>query len=139
MPNSLTARARQLRQADNPAEALLWSRLKAKQLGGYKFVRQFPIPPYIADFAQRSSALVIEVDGSQHIDSNYDQKRDEFMRTLGYSILRVWSGDVLRNIDGICATILSVLEHPPQAPIIAPDMKYLPGKRGLNGPLSQLR
>ncbi len=62
-----TIRARTLRQADNDAEAMMWSALKAKRLGGHKFVRQFPIGPYFADFLCRKHRLVVEIDGSQHV------------------------------------------------------------------------
>jgi very-short-patch-repair endonuclease len=120
-----TSRARQLRHGENQAEAVLWNCLKASQLGGYKFVRQFPLGPYFCDFAQRQHRLVIELDGSQHVDSEHDQRRDQFMQRVGYSILRFWSGDVLRNKDAACATILAALVGEYKADIHANDMRYL--------------
>ncbi|MCO5056460.1 MAG: endonuclease domain-containing protein [Rhizobiaceae bacterium] len=57
--------------------------------------RQFPIGPYFADFCCRSRKLVVEVDGSQHADSDYDRSRDGFMRSEGFSIPAVRSSDVL--------------------------------------------
>ncbi|TIP32026.1 MAG: DUF559 domain-containing protein, partial [Mesorhizobium sp.] len=71
-------RARELRHGDNQAEAILWNELKARKLGGYKFVCQMPIGPYFADFACRSQKLIVELDGSQHAESSYDRRRDEF-------------------------------------------------------------
>ncbi len=105
-----TDRARSLRKADNIAEGALWNVLKARQLDGHKFVRQHPIGPYFADFVHRKQKLVIEVDGSQHVESEHDARRDAFLVRLGYSVLRFWSGDVLRNRTAVCDTILSALE-----------------------------
>jgi very-short-patch-repair endonuclease len=120
-----TQRARELRQADNPAEAAMWSMLKAKKLGSHKFVRQLPIGPYFADFAQRQAKLVIEVDGSQHVGNSYDRVRDEFMRKRGYSVMRVWSHDVLRNGAAVCDTILAVLDGTIKVDIVAPDLRLV--------------
>jgi very-short-patch-repair endonuclease len=63
----VTIQARELRSTLNPAELSLWSVLKARQLGGWKFTRQMPIGPYFADFVCRERCVVIEVDGSQHL------------------------------------------------------------------------
>jgi very-short-patch-repair endonuclease len=126
IPNSsqMIARARALRKGGNIAEAALWNVLKARKLGGHKFVRQHPIGPYIADFAHRQQRLVIEVDGSQHIDSNHDVKRDAFMASCGFSILRFWSKDVLRNREAVCETILSALEGNLE-PVRTMDLVYI--------------
>ncbi len=63
-----TIQARTLRQTANPADQLLWSVLRSRQLGGHKFTRQYPIGPYFADFVCRSCNVVIEVDGNQHLE-----------------------------------------------------------------------
>ncbi len=118
-------RARTLRRGDNMAEALLWDELKAKRLGGYKFVRQMPLGPYFADFACRSAKLVIELDGSQHFDSAYDRKRDEFMRRRGFSVLRFWSHDVMFSRTSICETILAALEGQLAEDVVSPDLRFI--------------
>jgi very-short-patch-repair endonuclease len=122
-----TARARDLRQRDNHAEALLWLELKHSRLGGYKFTRQFPIGPYFADFCCRKCRLVVEVDGSQHAGNSYDRRRDDFMRMQGYSILRLWSHEVLKERTAVCDTILAALDGRLTTSIVAPDMRYIPG------------
>jgi very-short-patch-repair endonuclease len=122
---SKIARARQLRGGDNFSEACLWNELKAKKLGGYKFVRQMPVGPYFADFACRNSRLTVEVDGSQHADNDYDRRRDGFMRDAGYSVLRIWNVDVLREIEAVCATILAALEGHLGEDVIASDMRFV--------------
>ncbi|MFE0017392.1 endonuclease domain-containing protein [Mesorhizobium sp. NPDC059054] len=123
-PNHI-ARARELRHGGNVAEATLWSELKAKKLGGYKFSRQVPLGPYYADFVCRQAKLVIELDGSQHVDSDSDKRRDEFMQVNGYSVLRFWSGDALKNIGAVCETILAVLDGRLAGDIASADLKFV--------------
>jgi very-short-patch-repair endonuclease len=107
------------------AEATLWNELKAKKLGGYKFVRQMPIGPYFADFACRQPRLIIELDGSQHADNKYDRRRDEFMRGKGYSVVRFWNADALRNIGEVCATILAALDGRLSEDVNAADLRFV--------------
>jgi hypothetical protein len=47
------------------AEQVLWKELRKYSLG-WRFRRQFPIPPYIVDFACVAARLVVEADGGQH-------------------------------------------------------------------------
>lgn len=120
-----TSRAKSLRQNDNQAEALLWLDLKNSQLGGYKFTRQLPIGPYFADFCCRKVKLVVELDGSQHADSTSDRRRDEFMRTQGYSILRLWSHEVIKHRTSVCETILAALNGELAEDVIASDLRFV--------------
>ncbi|MER9948929.1 DUF559 domain-containing protein [Mesorhizobium sp. M0047] len=120
-----TQRARKLRQGDNHAEALLWLELKARKLGGYKFTRQHSIEPYYADFCCREKWLVVEIDGSQHAGSSYDRRRDDFMRAQGYSILRLWSHDVLKHRTSICETILAALAGRLTENIAVSDLRFV--------------
>ena len=59
--------ARELRKNMTDAERRVWSRLRGRQLGGYKFRRQAPIGPYIVDFVCFEAKLIIELDGGQHV------------------------------------------------------------------------
>ena len=119
-----TERARSLRKADNDAEKALWSELKGRQSNGAKFTRQFPIGPYFADFACRESRLVIELDGSQHIDSEYDRRRDNFMVEAGWSVLRFWNIDALIEREAVISTIMAALERRLD-PVEAPDLRFV--------------
>ena len=123
--NGATTRARNLRQGGNQAEALLWRELKNRKLGGYRFTRQFPIGPYFADFCCRERWLVVEIDGSQHADSTYDRRRDEFMRAHGYSVLRFWNHDVLKHRTSVCETILAALEGLLAENVAAYDLRFV--------------
>lgn len=119
------ARARNLRNGDNMAEAVLWNELKASRLGGYKFVRQMPLGPYFADFACRAHKLVVKLDGSQHADSEYDRRRDALMRDQGYSVLRFWSADALKQTRGVRETILAVLEGRLSEDVTATSLRFV--------------
>jgi very-short-patch-repair endonuclease len=116
---SETGRARALRQRSTRAEFVLWRHLRDRQLAGFKFVRQEPIGPYVADFACRERHLVVEVDGGQHADSTADAKRDATMRELGYRTIRVWNNDVLGNIEGVLQMLRAELEYAPH-PALSP-------------------
>ena len=118
-----------LRRGDNLAEGRLWTELQNRKLGGYKFVRQFPIGPFYADFACRERHLVVELDGSQHADSPSDRVRDAFMQNAGYSVIRFWSHDARSHTRSVCETILATLEGQLSGEIVAPDMKYFPARR----------
>ena len=120
-----TERARKLRWMENSAEGLLWQELKGRKLGGYHFTRQFPIGPYFADFCCRKARLVVEIDGSQHADSAYDRRRDEFMRAQGFSILRFWSHDVLKHRTSVCETTLAVLDGRLAEDMNSADLRFV--------------
>jgi very-short-patch-repair endonuclease len=119
-----TERARLLRRTDNDAERVLWSELKGRQLNGAKFTRQFPIGPYFADFACREARLVIELDGSQHVDSEHDRRRDKFMAEEGWSVLRFSNVDALIEREAVINTILAALEQRLD-PVEAPDLRFI--------------
>ena len=127
-----TVRVRSLRNAGNQAEALLWEELKDRRLGGYKFVRQFPLGPYVADFLCRERKLVVELDGSQHAGRTSDRLRDTYMVNSGYSVLRFWSHEVATQRRAICETILAALNKQLTEGVAAPDMRYVKSaaKRG---------
>jgi very-short-patch-repair endonuclease len=97
--NTLISRRLRVNQTD--AETKLWNRVRNRQVGGHKFVRQEPVGRYICDFVCREKLLVIEVDGGQHSGSQRDQIRDRFLRSQGYRVMRFWNNDVLSNIDGV--------------------------------------
>jgi len=91
------------------AETLLWAHIRGKQLGCW-FNRQKPIGKYIVDFYCRSAKLVIEVDGGQHfIEENIEQDkaRDEYLESLGLTVLRFTNSDVIKNLEGVLERIYS--------------------------------
>ena len=104
--------ASQLRTNATEAEKRLWYFLRNRQLAGYKFRRQFPIPPYTADFVCLEQRLVIELDGGQHADAvAYDATRSLFLEQQGFRILRFWNNDALGNTEAVLAKILHSLQE----------------------------
>lgn len=101
----LTPIARKLRHDPTDAEQRLWSHLRGRQIEEAKFVRQFPVGPYVTDFACRSLMLVVELDGGQHADNPKDTIRTRDIETAGYRVLRFWNNDVLANTEGVLEVI----------------------------------
>jgi very-short-patch-repair endonuclease len=107
-------RARQLRKNEVSAEQRLWEALRNRRLGGFKFVRQFPLGPYFADFACRAHKLVIEVDGATHASDEairHDARRAEFLAAEGYRVLRFHNDDIDRHLDDVRGAIIAALNE----------------------------
>ena len=103
--------AKSMRRTMTEAELKLWNELRAHRLMGMGFRRQVPIGPYIADFVCSAHSLIVEVDGSQHglpEEAAKDQMRTTYLEGRGWTILRFWNDDVLRDIDGVCDHIVTV-------------------------------
>jgi very-short-patch-repair endonuclease len=101
---------RRLRRQAPDAETKLWFALRDRRLGGFKFVRQEAIGPYVVDFVCREKRLIVEVDGGQHADSARDRVRDAALSADGYHVLRFWNSDVLSNEEGVLTVILAKLQ-----------------------------
>jgi very-short-patch-repair endonuclease len=99
--------ARQLRQTPTEAELRLWSRLRGKQLDGFRFRRQHPIGPYVADFFCPEAKLIVEVDGGQHAEDS--PTRTDWIESQGYRVVRLWNNEALANTDGALTVILDAL------------------------------
>ncbi len=104
-----TERARLLRANMTDAERHLWRMLRMRQVGGFRFRRQFQIGPFIADFACPELRLIVEVDGGQHADSAADAMRDTWLESEGWEIVRFWNNEVLENLEGIYARLVNVI------------------------------
>jgi primosomal protein N' (replication factor Y) len=102
-------RARTLRSGQTDAERWLWRHLRNRQVGGWRFRRQHPIPPYIVDFACVEAKLIVEADGGQHAASPTDPIRDQRLRDAGWRILRFWNPDILKGIAGVIEMIAAEL------------------------------
>lgn len=103
--------SKSLRGKMTEAERRLWTRIRLKHLG-YVFYRQKPVGDYIVDFYCPKAKLVVEVDGSQHFTENTasnDRVRDEYMRSLGLTVLRFSNSEVLKNTDSVAEKIYELL------------------------------
>ncbi len=100
--------ARDLRSNQTDSEQLLWSKVRRKQINDIQFYRQKPIGNYIVDFYAPKAKLVIEIDGSQHLEAEHhqrDQQRDAYLNTHGLTVLRFSNLQVLREIDAVMEVI----------------------------------
>jgi len=124
----LKRRASDLRQNQTPAERLLWTRLRLRNLGGVRFLRQYVIGDYIVDFYAPSLRLAIELDGGQHHERDklrYDAHRTERLQRQGVTLLRYTNLDVSQRLQDVLSDIeLAVVrlkEHPPAPAARAPS------------------
>ena len=105
------AQARALRKLQTDAEAILWSRLRNRQMAGRKFRRQVPLLGYVADFASLDAKVIIELDGGQHAEqAEADEKRTRALEAVGFLVVRFWNADVFTNLEGVMETIRATLK-----------------------------
>jgi very-short-patch-repair endonuclease len=103
-------RARALRMRLTDAERKLWYALRDRRFAGFKFRRQVPLGPFIADFVCFDERLVIEVDGGQHADSLQDRRRDRWFAANRFRVLRFWNNEVLSNLEGVMTVLAQALK-----------------------------
>jgi very-short-patch-repair endonuclease len=101
--------AKKMRREPTDAEATMWQLLRDRRLAPFKFRRQVPFQGYILDFVCFEQRLVIEIDGSQHAESNADATRDSLLRREGFAVIRYWNHDVLQRRSAILEDILQKL------------------------------
>lgn len=118
-----------MRRAPTDYERRLWARLRASQLGGFKFRRQAVIAPYICDFLCPSIGLIVEVDDNRH-DPDADHQRDVALAHQGYLVLRFANSDIRDNLEGVLTVILDRARALPQRQKITHPHPFL-GREGL--------
>ncbi len=110
---SLVENARVLRKAMTKEERHLW----------YDYLKRIPhmvhrqkiIGRYIVDFYIADCQTVIELDGSQHYEIDAREKdrvRDDYLRSLGLTVLRYSNLEVMRDFQGVCEDITNHLNKP---------------------------
>ncbi|WP_426421627.1 endonuclease domain-containing protein [Bradyrhizobium genosp. A] len=109
VPKRLRQFAKNLRHEPTDAEAAMWRLLRDRRLSTFKFRRQVPFNTYILDFVCFDKHLVIEIDGSQHAESQRDAARDAALSAEGFSIARYWNNDVLKQPTSVLEDILAKL------------------------------
>ena len=104
----LKEKRKELRSNSTSAEAVLWSMLKGKQIEGKRWRRQFSIGYYILDFYCPEIKLAIELDGNEHytvIGKFNDERREEYLKSLGITIIRFENKDIWYSTEHVIATI----------------------------------
>ena len=110
----LKSNASILRKRQTDAEQCLWRHLRRDQLG-VRFLRQRPLGQYIVDFYAPKARLVIELDGSQHVDDpaqrEKDKCRDAWLSSRGLRVLRFDDRQVLTETQAVLEVIFNVVKH----------------------------
>jgi very-short-patch-repair endonuclease len=104
--------ARRLRRDLTEPERLLWMLLRDRRFAQYKFRRQVPIGPYIADFVCFSAKLVLELDGVQHLEARqaaHDLQRTAHLEQAGFRVLRIWNGHLFTERESVLEAIWQAL------------------------------
>ena len=104
--SKLTSRAQALRRNMTKEERRLWYEYLHNY--PYRFRRQITVGSYVVDFYCAAAKLVVELDGSQHCETAdilYDQRRTEYLNSIGIYVLRFSNLDVFRNLSGVCQVI----------------------------------
>ncbi len=94
-----------------PHERKLYTHLRAHRTGNVHFRPQHAIGNYIADFCSPRNKLIIELDGSQHLEQDdYDRERTAYFESKGYRVLRFWNNDVTNDLDSVLTVIWNVMQ-----------------------------
>jgi very-short-patch-repair endonuclease len=104
--------AKKMRRETTDAEAAMWRLLRGRRFQLFKFRRQAPFQNLILDFVCFEKRFVVEIDGSQHADSERDAARVAFLTAEGFRIARYWNNDVLQQPTAILEDILAKLAEP---------------------------
>lgn len=78
---------------------------------GVKFRRQHAVGRYVVDFCSIKKKLVIELDGSGHLESeDHDIERTKFLNQKGYRVIRFWNDQVMNDLESVISVIMDNLE-----------------------------
>ncbi|MBI2345673.1 MAG: endonuclease domain-containing protein [Deltaproteobacteria bacterium] len=108
------------------SERLVWSRIRSKQFQGLKFRRQHGVGPYIVDFYCPERGVVIEIDGDVHAGEAQvarDQRRENYLRSLGLRVIRYMNDDVLNRLDAVFEDLWEKLTPASTSPLSPPYIK----------------
>ena len=118
--------ARAERATANEFASTVWQWVRNRGIANQKFRREYPIPPYTADFCCVELKLILEIDGVEHFTADGEQRdrvRDDFLERQGYRVARIAGYDVLREpslclkkIEEEVKKRMRALENPSQNP-----------------------
>jgi len=101
-----------LRKNMPKAEVILWTKLKGKELSGYKFRRQYSVEKFVIDFYCPKLKLAIELDGDSHYVEGADERdkeRQKIIETFGIHFLRFNNREIHENIDGVLNKVIECM------------------------------
>ena len=106
---------RGLRGQQTDAELLIWQCLRGRRLHECKFRRQHRVGPFYLDFVCLEIGLIVELDGSQHLEpqqQHADGLRTLYLEKMGYRVLRFWNDEVLSGTDSVLDEIARAVQAP---------------------------
>lgn len=125
----------ELRKNKTRAEKVLWSQLRSKQFANLRFRQQHGIGPYVVDFYQSDSKVVIEIDGDIHFSLAEQERKDlirqSWLEEHGYTVLRFNNVDVFNNLDGVIQDIYHAVTVSRPHPVLPLKGEVLPLARGV--------
>ncbi|MBD0302686.1 MAG: DUF559 domain-containing protein [Tolypothrix sp. T3-bin4] len=98
----------QLRRNITKAEAIIWQKLRCKQIENCKFRNQYSVEQFVLDFYSPEIKLAIEIDGESHFQegaAQYDHERQIFIESAGINFLRFTNNQVYENLNGVLEMI----------------------------------
>ena len=108
--NKLLNYARELRRESTVVEKKLWGYLRSRRLKGFKFRRQYCIGKYIVDFVCFKRRLIIEIDGSQHMQQkDYDEERTVYLQSKRFKVIRFWNNEINLEFSAVMERIYKEL------------------------------
>jgi very-short-patch-repair endonuclease len=120
-PEQTIRRARRLRKTPTRAEEFFWSLVRDRALDGLRFRRQVPIGLHVIDFACLSARLIIEADGGVHALRTFDDaKRDSWLTSQGFQVLRFPNADIPGKPNDVLAAIRDAAHRPPSVRLRPP-------------------
>ncbi|HMO13601.1 MAG TPA: endonuclease domain-containing protein [Pirellulaceae bacterium] len=123
--------ARNQRRTANEFASTVWQWIRNRQIHGAKFRREYPMPPYTADFCCVELKLIIEIDGEGHFTEQgvaRDLKRDQFLLSQGYKILRIPGYSVIQEEGDVMSKIREFVKNAGPSP--PAPLPFVPQGRG---------
>ncbi len=120
IPKHVKQLAVELRKNQTIAEQIIWSKIRNKKLGGFRFTRQYSIGRYIADFYCSKANKIVEIDGKVHEERDrkeYDKIREEVIKTHGIKIIRFTNDEIVSNLEEVLRRLLEILNSSSQVHI----------------------
>lgn len=104
--------AKKMRREPTDAERAMWRLLRDRRFARFKFRRQAPFQNFIIDFVCFERRFIVEIDDSQHAESERDAARDAVLTAEGFRVVRYWNNDVLQQPSAVLEDILAKLAEP---------------------------
>ena len=108
----LRVHARRMRQAPTEAERQLWAILRDRRFSAFKFRRQVPIGSFVADFLCYGARLIVEADGGQLCENEYDARRTAWFEAQGFRVIRFWNHEIFTQRRDVMDRLFAALINP---------------------------